>query len=123
MLDIQSGLGSGLGLGSSKKKKSDGDMGAVDWMGMGLQIAGAMANQKEEDQALELEAKRHTESLGLGARNRADQLQQNAIENRQQDRNQNQAGLNYMTGLVDSNAAAAKKRVPSFRQAMLYGGF
>jgi hypothetical protein len=101
--------------------KDAGSMGTADWVGIGLQVAGAMANQKEEDQAKALEAKRHTEALGLGARSRMDTLQQNAVTNQQNARSQNQKGLEYMTGLVSENEAAGRKRAPSFRQTMLYG--
>jgi hypothetical protein len=124
---IEGGVSSGLGLGATKKKKSSTGMDTMDWVGMGMSIAGAIANQQEEENARKLSEDQfnqsRADSLRLGAQNRQDTLKQNAIQNRQQDRSQNQAGLNYMTSLVDSNAAAAKKRVPSFRQTMLSGGF
>ena len=119
--NISSGVGVGLGSSGTKKKKSDNSMDTMDWVGMGLEVAGAIANQQEEEKALKLEQERYNQGLRIGNRNRMDQLKQNAIQNQQQDRSQNQSGLNYLTGLVDSNRAEAKKRVPSFRQTMLYG--
>lgn len=116
--NISSGVGVGLG---TKKKKSDSGMDTMDWVGMGLEVAGAIANQQEEEKALKLEQERYNQGLRIGNRNRMDQLQQNATDNIAQTRTQNQSGLNYLTGLVDSNRAEAKKRVPSFRQTMLYG--
>ena len=111
-----------VGADATTNKSATGDMGTADWVGIGLQVAGAMANQKEEDQARKLEASRHAEGLQLGNRSRMDTLQQNAVQNQQTNRSQNQKGLEYMSGLVSENEAAGRKRSPSFRQTMLYGG-
>jgi hypothetical protein len=111
--------------GSTPDSGSGGNgagMGTMDWVGIGMQLAGAMANQKEEDQKKQLEQSRYNTGLQLNSRSRTDTLQQNAIENQQRNRTQNQSGLNYLTGLVDSNTAASRQSVPSFRKTMLYGG-
>jgi hypothetical protein len=81
-----------------------------------------LSNEKEKQQEKALEASKYNTSLQLGSRNRMDMLQQNAIENQHTTRTQNMAGLNFMNNLVDSNQAAGRKKVPSFRDALIYGG-
>jgi hypothetical protein len=110
--------------GGTSDSNGDG-MGTMDWVGLGMQVAGALANSQEEQKAKELEQLRYDQqreqSLKTSQLNRQDTLQQNAVENQQRNRTQNQAGLSYMTGLINDNEAAGRKRSPSFRQTMLYG--
>ena len=108
--------------GDSPAAGGDTGMGTMDWVGLGMQVAGALANQKEEDQARALNQERYQEGLRIGARNRMDTLQQNAVTNQQENRSQNQKGLDYFSNLVGENEAAGRKRAPSFRQTALYGG-
>jgi hypothetical protein len=110
------------GANSSSSGNSNTGMDTMDWVGIGMQVAGALANQKEEDQARALEQTRYNQGLQIGNRKRMDTLQQKAVENQQTARTQNQKGLDYMTNLVTSNEAQARRSVPSFRQTMLYGG-
>ena len=108
--------------GASPAADNGGDMGTEDWVGIGMQVAGALANQKEEERNRATEQTRYQEGLRIAGRNRMDTLQQNAVQNQQTNRSQNQKGLDFMSGLVSENEAAGRKRAPSFRQSMLYGG-
>jgi hypothetical protein len=101
---------------------SGGDMGTMDWLGIGMQVAGAMANQSEEEKKRKLEEEKYKKSLQLSGQARQDQLLQQTVENQRATRTQNQNGLNYMTGLVDLNRQAGTKRnYPSFRQSLIGG--
>ena len=108
--------------GDSPAAGGDTGMGTMDWVGLGMQVAGALANQKEEERNRATEQTRYQEGLRIAGRNRMDTLQQNAVQNQQTNRSQNQKGLDFMSGLVSENEAAGRKRAPSFRQSMLYGG-
>ncbi len=111
--------------GTNTQGGANTGMNTMDWVGLGMQVAGAIANQKEQDQAKALNQTRYNQALQLGNRSRADQLQQNATENIARTRTQNMGGLNYMTNLVDTNENQARNpgiKAASFRQTMLYGG-
>jgi hypothetical protein len=122
MLDITSAGNEG----TKKKKTGDSGLDTMDWVGIGLQLAGALSNQTQEERERKrqdlLTNNQNQLSLQLGNRNRMDTLQQNAVENQHTTRTQNMAGLNFMNNLVDSNQAAGRKKVPSFRDALIYGG-
>lgn len=109
----------------SKRGISAGDaggMGATDYAGIGLQVLGALQKDREKKDEEERQNKKDQDMLRRLAMQRADSLKQQEVENQMAKRGQNQRGLEYVTGLVDSNTAEGRRSVPNFRTALLSGG-
>jgi hypothetical protein len=107
--------------------KEAGSMGTADWIGIGMQVAGALANSQEEEKAKELANSRYNQNRSDTMRSsglqRRDLLQQNATENIARTRGQNQTGLSYMTGLVSGNMQRGRtQKIPSFMDGIMNTG-
>lgn len=114
----------GYGADSSGATADAGGMGAMDYAGIGMQVAGAMENDREAERDRQDQIKQRNALFLQQQRQRMDAMKQQETENQMAKRGQNQRGLEYMTGLVDSNRAAGRQNVPSFRDTMLsVGGY
>lgn len=92
---------------------SGGDLGASDWVGYGLQAAGALAAQSSADKAAERARADEQAAVVRDQTERAKmvrlQQEQQAKENAFREREQNMSGLNLLQGMVNSNRQLGRR--------------
>lgn len=108
--DIMSGVSSTPNTTETQGKAASGKLGTADYVGLGLQLLGAMQADKEAQRLEEKEDKKYSESKQTAARNREDELRQAQEQLQRQDRSMNMQGLDM---LAQQRERAYSKRVSS----------
>lgn len=92
----------------TKDKAVSGKLGAADYVGIGLQLVGAMNADKEARRQEEKDDKKYSEAKQSAARQREDELRQVQEQLQRQDRGMNMQGLDM---LAQQRERAYSKRV------------
>lgn len=106
--DIMSGVSATSKAPETQDKAVSGKLGAADYVGLGLQLVGAMQADKEAKRLEEKEDKKYSEAKQSAARQREDELRQVQEQLQRQDRGMNLQGLEM---LAQQRERAYSKRV------------
>lgn len=106
--DIMSGVSSAPNVTKEPDKATTGKLGAADYVGLGLQLVGAMNADKEAQRLEGKEDKKYSEAQKRAAQQREDELRQAQEQLQRQDRGMNMQGLDM---LAQQRERAYSKRV------------
>ena len=106
--NIMSGLSATSKTPETQDKAVSGKLGAADYVGLGLQLVGAMNADKEAKRQEEKDDKKYSEAKQSAARKREDELRQAQEQMQRQDRGMNMQGLDM---LAQQRERAYSKRV------------